>query len=1194
MEKLRLVLCMILLSALNCHATVWQKFKIDNLNYQVLSEDASTMTGTVTVWDGGVSGDLVIPSHITYNGFDYTVREIQSEYYIDDDGEIEDCDGEAFYESEITSVVIPNTIEKIGSYAFSGCPELTTVNIPASVTIIESGIFSECANLTTITVDTNNPIFDSRNNCNAIIETASNTLVQACNGTIIIPETVKNIKGGAFGYCTALTSMVIPNSVTSIGNFAFNGCSNLTSVTIGSGLTSIGVQIFGNCKKLSSITVDSSNSKYDSRAECNAIIETATNTLVVGCKNTIIPYGVENMADGALANCTGLSSIAIPGSMVTIGKNCFNGCSSLSEVIIENGVSTIGEQAFQGCSSLTSIDIPTSVTSIGYNAFDWRYLNEIYVHWNTPITLTKDIMSFYTNKTLVVPTGKVDLYKNANYWKKFSTIVAETIKAGITFVKGGLKYVILTVPTESGPGTVSVAANSKSLSENIQIPEQVTYLNKAFTVTKIPKSGFESCSNLNSIVIPNTVNDIGIRAFYQCRHLQSVTLPENLTLLESSTFNECIELQSITLPETLIAINSSCFSRCRALSGTLTIPASVRTIGQWAFYDCHSLNEIILNEGLESIGDDAFMNDLGYVNEYISTITIPSTVSFIGRNFLNYKNLSNIFVEDNNPNYCDLDGVLYTKDLNTILNYPPNKDIEDEYVLPEQIKTISDYCFSYSKIKSLVLPDSMDHIGDYAFYETHYLKSIKMPEYLKELGKGAFTAEDWRYTDIEHLEYVKLPAGITRIPDDCFNERRYLRVFKIPNSVKTIGRSILYTPDSGYDLPVVHITLPTYFEGMEYIDGSQSSLFGVGSGANIKEITLPKSTSHIGELFSGLNTGEFLGGNGSGHVRAVYVIGDELPNISQHGNLTSVNGQVHPDSATIYFKKSVFFDKYADGKCTFPTEDTNSSSNIPQTFKADYRIPVSMTNNAGNPIEYKTLCRDFDVDLTHTNDNLPEGVEPLRAYLVEDVEGELRLVFMNEIKYIPSRLKANVTDENGNLYEGVDEYVGVILRGTPGYTYYYEMGEHDYTQGAEGQWLMEEAMAYSNSIDTNNMLAGDANDEFYVYKVVEDKDNNKIVNYGLNANKFKIYHKDGWLNYNKAYLQLPKDVSDAVERITDEDGNANLTFVFNNADGTTDKVSSVEFNRNCESDIFYNPYGQRVNADTKGIVIKNGKKYVNK
>ena len=111
---------------------------------------------------------------------------------------------------------------------------------------------------------------------------------------------------------------------------------------------------------------------------------------------------------------------------------------------------------------------------------------------------------------------------------------------------------------------------------------------------------------------------------------------------------------------------------------------------------------------------------------------------------------------------------------------------------------------------------------------------------------------------------------------------------------------------------------------------------------------------------------------------------------------------------------------------------------------------------------------------------------------------------------------------------------------------------------------------------------------------IENEDKDLIVNYGLNNGRFKIYYKDGWLNYNKSYLQLSKEISSAIEGETDMEGNVSLTFVFNNADGTTDKVSSVEFKRNSESDIFYNPYGQRVNARAKGIVINNGKKTINR
>ena len=148
------------------------------------------------------------------------------------------------------------------------------------------------------------------------------------------------------------------------------------------------------------------------------------------------------------------------------------------------------------------------------------------------------------------------------------------------------------------------------------------------------------------------------------------------------------------------------------------------------------------------------------------------------------------------------------------------------------------------------------------------------------------------------------------------------------------------------------------------------------------------------------------------------------------------------------------------------------------------------------------------------------------------------------------------------------------------------------SQGTWGQWLMSDAMAYSDSWFDGNMMAGDANDDFYVYQSVLDENDNEIVNYGLNNNRFKIYSNEGWLTYNKSFLQLPQSVSDAIER--NSDGFANLTLMFSNSDGTTDKVSAAEFTQNAESDIFYNPYGQRVKANAKGIVISNGKKKVNR
>ena len=261
------------------------------------------------------------------------------------------------------------------------------------------------------------------------------------------------------------------------------------------------------------------------------------------------------------------------------------------------------------------------------------------------------------------------------------------------------------------------------------------------------------------------------------------------------------------------------------------------------------------------------------------------------------------------------------------------------------------------------------------------------------------------------------------------------------------------------------------------------------------------------------------------------------------------------------------------------------------------RFDVATEINGRKVVQFEESCSKLGMEwfskIFHT---ILDQKAAVITYQRFGYEKRRHTVFLREIKYVPSRLKANLVDEDGNRYQGVDEYVGVVLRGTPGHTYHYEIGEHDYTQGAEGQWLMDDAMAYSGASFEANLMAGDANDEFYVHKTVIDEGGNEIVNYGLNNNRFKVYNKDGWLMYNKSYLQLPRSVSDAIERNKDAESEdfADLTFVFENADGTTDKVSAVEFTRNAESDIFYNPHGQRVKGDAKGIVIHDGRKVVNK
>ncbi|MBQ3629432.1 MAG: leucine-rich repeat domain-containing protein [Bacteroidaceae bacterium] len=296
----------------------------------------------------------------------------------------------SFYNcSGLTNVSIPEGVTSIGLLAFANCSGLTSVSIPTSVTSIKRSPFYSCSGLASIVVASGNPAYDSRNNCNAIIETATNTLILGCMNTTI-PTSVNTIGEHAYFGCTGLTNLFIPLSVTSIGENAFTNCTGLTSIIIPESVTNIGVYAFASCTGLTRVRISE---------------------------------GVTNIADYAFSYCSRLTSINIPTSVTSISAGVFWACSGLTNFSIPTSITRIERIAFAYCTGLESISIPESVTSIGEEAFAYcSRLTSITSYITDVFATGRSAFGGCYDATLYVPKGTVRSYLLRGDWNSISSI----------------------------------------------------------------------------------------------------------------------------------------------------------------------------------------------------------------------------------------------------------------------------------------------------------------------------------------------------------------------------------------------------------------------------------------------------------------------------------------------------------------------------------------------------------------------------------------------------------------------------------------------------------------------------------------------------------------------------------------------------------------------------------------------------
>ena len=488
--------------------------------------------------------------------------------------------------AKLTSLGLHDAVEEIQSFAYAGCTALKSAFIPAGVRYVGRGVFIHCENLKYINVDEKNERYDSRFDCDAIIETQPAILKAGCSNTII------------------------PGNILTIYEYAFEGI-NIQSIDIPASVTTIHERAIYNCALLGSITVDEKNSVYDSRDNCNAIIKTKTNELIVGCYNTVIPNGVKSIANYA-----------------------FEEVGHLGDVIIPPSVTSIGDYAFKG-SFLTGVYLPPSITSIGKYAFARNSgIKEIVACMTTPPTIAETSFTDENTK-LIVPPGTKAKYQAAEYWKNFKTIEEGTrggqcgpnvfwtmLNGGVNITGTGVMYNF---------ATYSMAEGKWGTATNVVIGEGIT---------KVGNFNFYNCRNIKTVSFPSTLTAIERGAFQHCSSLEHIWIPKSVTSISPSSFTGCYSAKLIYV-ETDNAVYDS-RNNCNAIIKTAdnelvsgcsvtVIPNTVTSIGGAAFAHCSTLTKITIPGSVTQIKGSAFrLSALKELNVEATEPPVCDPLSFNG------------------------------------------------------------------------------------------------------------------------------------------------------------------------------------------------------------------------------------------------------------------------------------------------------------------------------------------------------------------------------------------------------------------------------------------------------------------------------------------------------------------------------------------------------------------------------------
>ena len=686
----------------------------DNCNAIISKSDNQLIQGC---------NNTIIPNSVTsieycafYNCIGLTSVTIPNSVTRIGDGAFYGCTG-------LTSITIPNNVTSIGDSAFEGCIGLTSITIGNSVTSIGHDAFKGCTGLTSVTLNCPN-VGNWFKGLTSLIEVKFGNSVTSIEQSAFEGTTWYNNQPDGLVYAGKVaykykgtmpndTKITLKEGTLGITAYAFEGCTGLTSITIPNSLINIGKGVFWGCCCLETIKVESGNPVYDSNGECNAIIHRGDtiggdgmviicNTLVAGCKNTVIHDDVDIIGEYAFAGCTGLTSFTLPRQILRVEDHAFDGCDNMKTLTILNVCN--GDYDFSGCTNLRIIysHIRFPDAYLHYDRFGSIFSDGIYLSEET-----------YQNALLYIPMGTRSRYSCQENWNHFSNIIDTNYNDYC--VVNGIYYDLIDETHEAMVAPYQRETLSQYM-QNVVIPAKIGFNDTEYNVTSIAPGSFIRCYYLNSVTIPNSVTDIGKGAFEMCEYLVSVTIQNGVKNIDDMAFNGCKSLTSLSIPNSVKSIGALAFYECESLS-QLTIPSSVTNIGIDAFYDCKGLMSLKLSEGLTNLGGWAFSGCIG-----LTTVNIPSSVKEIGEApFEGCYNLESITVASGNK-YYDSRG-----NCNAIIRKSDNMLIQgcETTIIPNNVTGIGLYAFGGCKwLKSIHIPNSIKSIGDYAFDECNNLKEV--------------------------------------------------------------------------------------------------------------------------------------------------------------------------------------------------------------------------------------------------------------------------------------------------------------------------------------------------------------------------------------------------------------------------------------------------------------------------------------